>query len=408
VETSETEQQMSGLRSERPPKPSFPKKTKRLKYVFTDPTHVWAHPARYRYPGEKCAVLLEGFEQDNARNPQGNIYFKTADDGTRVLYSYRDSYPIASLFTHKKKTVVLLRSGKAYSVTTAGHMSMARQASRHIETRFTVPFVMEYGRAGFFPGDAKLNVESHNNNLADYVTRINDAIEAFSKARSSRIMEWALESAASLNNDARAYAKFFNLKLPKLPKLPVLDADKLNAIKERESVRDAKRKAKLNAERAEQARIWGLENAEKIAEWKAGKPGYYHIRSEYALLRVVLDHSTLGHRSTLHIVETSQGVSVPVSGRAGAARLLTFLQACKDANRPYKANGHTEHIGNFTVQSFGPIAYDDSQNPTTAGQWLLVAGCHRILWSEVQSIADAVRIANDLDSKQEVPDTTPE
>jgi hypothetical protein len=373
----------------KPDKPAFPEKKKKLKYVFDDPTHVWAHP---------LTKDGSGFEQDNARNQTANIYFRTSANGTRVLYSYRDSYPVASLFTHKKQTVVLLRSGKPYSVTTAKHFNMARNASRHIETRFTVPEVCTYSGSKPEPDGG-----AHLSNLADYVERINEQVEAFGKARGSYRIEQTLQTATDLDTEARAYAKVFSLKLPKLPKLPVLDVEKLRTIKQRESAADAKRNAVKNAERAERDRIWALNNVQRIAEWRQGRyiDRYYIQTGEYALLRVKLDEKT-----GLHNVETSQGVSVPVAGRAGAARLLAFLQSCKDAGRTYKANGHTEHIGNFTVSSFGPETRPagSPQSPLENDPWVLVAGCHRILWSEVESIADAVRTANDADAST-VPQT---
>lgn len=378
----------------KPAKPSMPEKTKRLKYVFDDPTHVWANPLKKDG---------SGFEQDNARNSRTNIYFKTSSDGTRVLYSYRDSYPIASLFTHKKQTVVLLRSGKPYSVTTSKHFSMAQSASRHIETRFSVPYVVEYSGATYmYAGERQPTEDVHKANIADYIRRITEQIEAFGKARSSSRIQTAFAMADGLDSEARAYAKFFNIKLPKLPKLPTIDAEKMATIRERERIADAKRaakhaerNAKWAAQNAENERIRNLATAERIAEWRASKniSSWLMPRGDYALLRVKRDDAT-----GLHNVETSQGVSVPVAGRLGAARLLRFLQARHAANDPFKTNGHTEHIGNFTVSSFAPLNYNPDSLDKPESEWVLVAGCHRILWSEVQSIADAVRVANDADS----------
>lgn len=342
----------------KPAKPSMPEKTKRLKYVFDDPTHVWANPLKKDG---------SGFEQDNARNSRTNIYFKTSSDGTRVLYSYRDSYPIASLFTHKKQTVVLLRSGKPYSVTTSKHFSMAQAASRHIETRFSVPYVTEHaehasGFSSMSPRDSKPDAATHTANLADYVERITEQIKAFGKARSSSKITTAFAQAGCYASECRDYAKFFGLKLPKLPKLPVIDQEKLATIRERERIADAKRaakhaerNAKWAAQNAENERIRNLATAERIAEWRASKniSSWLMPRGDYALLRVKRDDAT-----GLHNVETSQGVSVPVAGRLGAARLLRFLQARHAANDPFKTNGHTEHIGNFTVSSFAPLNYN--------------------------------------------------
>jgi hypothetical protein len=52
----------------------------RVKQVFetAEVPHVWAHPLESDGSGHY---------QTNARNPQANLYFKTAQDGTRILYS---------------------------------------------------------------------------------------------------------------------------------------------------------------------------------------------------------------------------------------------------------------------------------------------------------------------------------
>src|ERR1700730_11109451 len=82
---------------------------KRLRHVFDNPAHVWAHPRKKDG---------SGFEQTDARVGGGNWYFKTSPDDTRVIYSYRDSYVIGSRFEIARKTIFLLRSGKPYSITT--------------------------------------------------------------------------------------------------------------------------------------------------------------------------------------------------------------------------------------------------------------------------------------------------
>jgi hypothetical protein len=55
------------------------------------------------------------------------------------------------------------------------------------------------------------------------------------------------------------------------------------------------------------------------------------------------------------------------------------LKALKDSGRTFVQNGHTEHIGHFTVTSF------DGE--------LLTAGCHRVTWQEILNISDAVLAA---------------
>lgn len=372
------------------------KQSKRLRHVFDNPAHVWAHPR---------TKDGQGFEQTDARVAGGNWYFKTSQDGTRVIYSYRDSYVIGSRFEHGKKIIFLLRSGKAYSVTTAGHMNATRCAvpknEKNVEV-YTVPAMVH----GY--DYAKPEKQEHAYNLQNYVAEITDAIERHSKARSSYNLRGTLNEAASLTAEVKRYAKTFKLKLPALPKLPKLDAAKLADIIKREQAREAKQNAKRAAERVEFERRhqeevnawlaspqackhigtdgqpvhsyserwecerqteredWQAHKAERIAAWRRGENVSLRLDyNETALLRVKNGN-----------VETSQGVDVPISGRLGAARLFRFLLNLKTQGKTFETNGHKEHIGNFSVTSF------DGQ--------LLIAGCHKITWDEIVSISDAV------------------
>lgn len=393
----------------RPAKPDFSsrinpttkhseKQSKRLRHVFDNPAHVWAHPR------QKDG---SGFEQDNARAATGNWYFKTSNDGTRVIYSYRDSYVIGSRFElgsgRNRKTIFLLRSGKAYSVTTAGHMNATRGAVPKDDVEvFTVPAMVH----GY--DYAKPTKPEHDYNLAAYVADITDAIARHSKSRSSYNLKGTLNEAISLTAEVKRYAKVFHVKLPALPKLPKLDGNKLADIIKREQAREAKQTAKrladreayearhkaevdawqngpdackhldsdgqaihsfsdrYSCERQRENEEWKATRVEKIAAWKRGESVTLRLDySEPALLRVKNGN-----------VETSQGVDVPISGRLGAARLFRFLLNLKTQGKTFQTNGHKEHIGQFSVTSF-----DGS---------LLIAGCHKVTWQEVLSVSDAV------------------
>jgi len=383
------------------------KQSKRMRHVFDNPAHVWAHP---RQKDDS------GFEQTDARVAQGNWYFKTSQDGTRVIYSYRDSYPIGARFEHGKKIIFLLRSGKPYSVTTSGHMSATRGAvpkdEKNVEV-FTVPEMIESWTA------TKPGKPEHQKNLADYVERISELIERYGKARSSYNLKITLGAATSLTAEVKRYAKTFKLKLPALPKLPKLDAAKLADIIKREQAREAKAVAKRKAEReawaarhkaeveawqngpercqhldADEKPLhtfaykyqcqlqreedeWKANRVERIAAWKRGED--VRLRLDYnepALLRVRTFGADESVAGLVGRVETSQGAQVPISGRLGAARLFRFLLNLKQTGETFQTNGHKEHIGEFTVQSF-----DGS---------LLIAGCHKITWEEILSVSDAV------------------
>jgi hypothetical protein len=208
----------------KPAKPAMPAATKREKHVFSgnrgesSVEHIWANPK---------AKDGSGFDQDWATNPGKNLYFKT-QDGARVLYSYRDDYPIANLFTVKGKKVYLLRSGKPYSVTTSGHISAANRAVPDGSIEFQVPEVTAY-RSGI------PSKESHNVNLRDYVQRITAAISQYENARSSWKVGSGHTEAENLILEVKKYCRVFRLRLPGLPKLPKLDAKRLDLIRDRES-----------------------------------------------------------------------------------------------------------------------------------------------------------------------------
>jgi hypothetical protein len=403
------------------------KQAKRLRHVFDNPAHVWAHPL------QKDG---SGFEQTDARNAQGNWYFKTLEDGTRVMYSYRDSYPIGSRFEQGRKTVFLLRSGKPYSVTTAKHMNYTRGAvpdkEKNVEV-FTVPCMTQDFSEGE-PGKA-----AHATNLAAYVSSIISALETYASARSSWKLTYFLKEARDLRAEAKRYAKFFRVKLPELPSVPRMDYKKLAKITERERIRDEKRDAKRKA--ANEA--WEKAHAETVAAWENGPEACTHIgkdgtpehwyssryectrqreredweknrveriaawkRGENVKLPVRYDEPALFRvRNGIERaeVETSQGAIVPVSGKLGAARLFRFLLSLKEAGRTYQKNGHGEHIGAFTVTSFAPITgtMSPSGEVINSSEWLLVAGCHRIMWSEILTIAPAVMAAEQAELNAE-------
>src|SRR6266481_4077341 len=157
---------------ERPSTPQIEVKSKkRLAHVFDNPAHVWAHPI------EKDG---SGYEQTEAWNKGKNFYFQTSEDETRILYSYRDSYPVASRFIHKRKPVYLVRSGTPYSVTTSGHMSSGSSAVPHSAIKFSVPYVTRYTSHavsgqhsyGGYAENEKPDTLTHAANLADIVSRI--------------------------------------------------------------------------------------------------------------------------------------------------------------------------------------------------------------------------------------------
>jgi len=254
-------------------------------------------------------------------------------------------------------------------------------------------------------GEAK----EHEENIASYLAEIADAIERHSKARSSHNIRGTLNEAASSTAEVRLYCKTFKIKLPALPKLPKLDAAKLAGIVEREHARAVKETAKREAERA----AWEAQHAAEVKAWETGPDACIHIvdgrpvhsyqdrwtceeltkREQWEANRPALiaawkrgeipaSQLRLGYSEPALLrvkdgnVETSLSVEVPITGRAGAARLFRFLLKLKETGQTFQTNGHREPIGNFNVTSFNGD--------------LLVAGCHKISWDSILEISTEV------------------
>jgi hypothetical protein len=334
-----------------------------------------------------------------------------------------------------RKRVYLIRSGKAYSVTTSGHVYAAYCAVPDKENCFHVPYVTRYTQPNHdYPDTGRPDKATHAANLADYITQIQDLINTQTQGRASYRIEIAHSEAITLCETAKHYARVFGLKSPKLPKVPKLDKAKLATIKAREAERkartEAKRKAdneawearhaaevavweasgyckhtphhtlgeKWTCERQTEQEDWEANKLDRIAQWKRGEDvtlriSYEDASMRYALLRVKQEDGA-------YYVQTSMHVSVLVSGLAGASRLLRFLQALKSNGRTYQRNGHTEHIGQFTVDSFKPAVLTASPDNPSTPEWILTAGCHRIVWSEIESIAQQVTDAESLEAQQ--------
>lgn len=377
---------------------SMSKPKKRLRHCVDNPGHIWAHPL------EKDG---SGFAQTYAHNPIKNFYFKAFDD-IRVCFSYRDSYVIGSRFEHRGKIIFLLRSGRAYSTTTAQHMSATRAAVpkvRGVEV-FTVPAMV--GGATYSP--TVPGKYEHEANLKHYVSEIAAYIDIFSRAKASRHIHWNLQRAKDLLAELKLYCRVFRLRMPKIAKLPRINSYKMRLILQRERIAQEKREAKRKAEReaweaAHKAEVeawlaspkackhlgqdgkpqhsfsdrwtcerqqeqeeWEANKAQLIERWKSGED--VHLSPRFAYNEPVVLRVKDGE------VQTSHHAEVAILGLAGAARLWRFLKVLKDAGRTYQRNGHSERIGHFVVESFDGAT--------------LHVGCHRIAWEECERIAPQV------------------
>ncbi len=367
------------------------KTRKRAKHVFDtgEIPHLWAHKV-----------------QENARNPQGNLYF----DGD-TIFSYGSHFPIARHVvdnpTKKNPKPVILLTTRSWSVTTSGHISAVRSAIPK-----DVP-VFHVSNPALSPRES----------LACYVS----AVEENAKSANERKMETTrnedVQRALSLIAECKAFCKFFGLKLPTFAKLPKIDAEKLarqkQAIEDRQKARDAKRRAeseawvaqrqaerkewensgicqhtprheyhsKYNCDCMREDEEWIAKSAKIIAAWRNGDP-QARLRDPWNL-PVMLRIRTFGADENVQhavaMVETSRGAQVPVSH---AIRGLRFVRAVVARGEAFQTNGKTFHLGHYKIDR---IDVDGT----------LHAGCHVI------SLAEIERIAPELERIAAGEDTSP-
>lgn len=144
-----------------------------MKTVFNnrEVVHVWA--SQQQNSGKSDNVFFEG----------------------RSIYSYGYHFEMARFIAPE----VVFITTRGYSNTTAKHLNLVRQATRHLVT-FTVP-----------------SFSDHAANLAYLIEQAKEKIEKAKRARSSWPIEYLLENFTT--DQITQYASLFGLTLPELPSL---------------------------------------------------------------------------------------------------------------------------------------------------------------------------------------------
>jgi hypothetical protein len=301
---------------------------KRVKHTVTsgEVPHLWFHKAQF-----------------TAKNGNGSLYFEGP-----TIFSYGRHFPIAHHVQIGKRSAVLFTT-KDYSVTTSGHKSAVRMAIPEETLTFHVPNVWTQDKY------AEENNQSHSANIADYVTRIANHLAKCARARQSFSKEWEHKQAVKLREEARAYAKFFRLKLPKIAPIPALDSEGLARIKAREAAKSAEKAKEEKARKAELAK----QTAELVDRWRNGQlnSSLYNVP---IMLRICGEE-----------VETSQGARIPVSH---ALRALRFVREVIKRGEAFQTNGHKFPVG---VYQLDRVEIDGT----------IKAGCHVISYAEIERLA---------------------
>lgn len=376
-----------------------------MRHVFptSEIPHKWAHQT-----------------QDNARNPQGNLYFRGD-----TLYSYRDSYPIAKIFkkkgarpsigehgaggllnatvraAHEGKTLVL-HVEDTYSATTAGHCSGARRATSHLPS-ITVPDVEPDNQYRHSPEQHAINVRYLVELAAKHLDKAGRAMQLSS-------VTWRRDAAKQALADAQAYSAFFGIRR-KVPAFPELAwnaaAARAGRIENPDPVsKDARERAsakrKAAAEQVTEYRQAMAESMKVAGHWigyratvgkrwpkalarlvgEKGRP-WYHDMAERTNWRLNIAHAQYARHGTpvmLRVngeeIETSQGARIPL---AAAPMVWNIVQRSLGKG--------------FVPAGLGGVKIGDYPLTRIEADGTLVAGCHKIPHSELRSMARQLNLA---------------
>jgi hypothetical protein len=296
--------------------------------------------------------------QDWARNPQRNLSFNG-----RVLRSYSTDIANITDYTVQDGRRVVLMDSYNYSQTTNRHLREAKSAvdsNRYCLLR--VPIINPK-----CDSDHKRNAES----LYDHYH------ESIAYVRTPRARLWASQSQTTEERIADKMEEYqhrldkyntYNKYVWKR-RLPLFTVPEY--IKECVGIaieRNVKYYAEAEARYARQRAQAMVKEREKLVRWLEGDNVYVmgHLVDGVYL--------RLTQRESGNVVQTTMGAEVP---EGHAQRIWAFIQMLRAKGETYEHNGHTQHIGQFRVDSIDK-------------DYTLRAGCHTITYERMAAFAQKV------------------
>lgn len=158
-------------------------------------------------PNHFVAKLWVNKVQSFARNPKNNFYFRN-----RTIYSYRDSYAVATfLGCGEKLDVILKNSERGLSATTTNHHSAVESAIRLFNAYYE-DGSLRSGYRVFHSPLSKLQ-KPYEDHLLDIVEEYRKMIDLVAlQAKRARVnQEWRLREFAGITNEAKRFLEYFNL-----------------------------------------------------------------------------------------------------------------------------------------------------------------------------------------------------
>jgi hypothetical protein len=318
---------------------------------------------RHVFPTSEIPHLWAHQSQGDGRNPQGNLFFQGP-----TIYSYRQNWPLARIYTHPTRGKLVLTNSERYSVTTAAHQSAVNRSASHLPC-VAVPQCI----IGDYTHTEK---QDHALNLGYFAEQITEQLAKAKRAVQISTVNWRTASAQSRYQDALDYSAFFGIRRKVAP-FPAAEFDaareRAQRIETPDPVRDA---AKIRAR--ERKRIATLAAFDlKRTAWRENTGAPYHRltrreRQQWRELPVML-------RVSGDQIESSMGARIPLEH---APRLWRLIQACRSSGRAYARNGHTEHAGTYAIDAI-------------SAEGELRAGCHTIPYAELELLARTLGLLGD-------------
>lgn len=265
-------------------------------------------------------------------------------------YSYGKHYCIGR---HLPNGYVALNLEKSSS-TTNGHVSEARQATKHLK-KLTV-----------------YNPDADEPSLLETQDLVDNLLALALKARADGNRPSYLAQAHSVIADFNTFAKLLKSK----ERIKQIDSETWSPESHRALV--AKQEAAAKVKAAAKLKKFREEHAENIATWRQG--GYAYLPSELpTMLRLVYRSGISSHYGTvgqdIWIVETSKGAEIPAED---ARKLWPFIQRVTKGKKDYEVG---MPLGSYNLTQ---IRRDGS----------IVVGCHNISFDEIELMAKALGLLN--------------
>lgn len=227
-----------------------------MKHVFTDIStiaHMWANQL-----------------QDSARN-SGNFYYNG-----NTIYSYGSHFPIAKHIVNDKGEKATLFTERTYSVTTSSHLSVVRQAVRHLNVIYCY------------------NPESsHEQNFNSWLSSAEHSAAKLMKAKKPELY---LSELSTIADKVSKYAAFFSLAIPEKLKVALSIGNKQQYAEYQD-----KKEALEKAEKVQAQKELAKKHKKELTKWLKGEGYRLYTHNGFDYLRVMDGR-----------IETSQAIKIPM------------------------------------------------------------------------------------------------